>query len=109
MGRALIMGGERFEAPIRSNADNGQQWSGDMDAMHRLLDATQPKKVSDAGDVYNAVSVKFKDVAGALRVQASALAGVWKGDDAEAALKELDKLQRSAESIYMNRDRKSVV
>ncbi|WP_148767467.1 WXG100 family type VII secretion target [Actinomadura decatromicini] len=94
------MGEERFHAPIRSNTDNGQQWSGDMDAMHQLFEGTNPERVIKAGHVYRNVSNRFGSMAGVLRSQSSALAAVWKGDDAEAAIKQMRKLQQSAENIY---------
>ncbi|TYB40886.1 WXG100 family type VII secretion target [Actinomadura chibensis] len=94
------MGDERFQVPIRSNTDNGQQWSGDMDAMHQLFAGINPERVIKAGRVFRNVSNRFESIAGALRTQSSALAAVWNGDDADATITQMRKLQRSAENIY---------
>ncbi|WP_205717778.1 WXG100 family type VII secretion target [Actinomadura soli] len=101
------MADKRHRAPIRSNTDNGQQWSGDMDAMNRLFAGTNPERVIKAGPVYGGVASKFEEAAGTLRAQISALTGVWKGDDAEATVKQMRRLQASAENIRQVADQAS--
>ncbi len=99
------MGDTRHEAPIRSNSDNGQEWSGDMDAMNQLFAGTNPDRVIKAGKVYSGAAAKFANAVGVLRSQTSALAGVWKGDDADATVKQMKRLQESAQNLHQVSDK----
>ncbi|WP_165969139.1 hypothetical protein [Actinomadura sp. KC06] len=93
------MGDKQHDQPIRATTDNGQEWSGDMDAMNRLLESINSERVIKAGSVYKGTAAKFEGAAGDLGAQISALARVWKGDDAEATIRQLQKLQKSAEVL----------
>ncbi|POM26829.1 hypothetical protein BTM25_12370 [Actinomadura rubteroloni] len=85
--------------PIRRNCMAPQPFKGGMDEMKQILQATDPRAVTRAGQTYNAAASKFNDAAGVLRAQASALKAVWKGDDAEAAIEQMGRLQTSATNL----------
>ncbi|MBO2454318.1 hypothetical protein J4573_45035 [Actinomadura barringtoniae] len=74
-------------------------WDGDMDAMNGILDACQPGKVKEAANNYTAAGDKFKNAAGVLGAQMTALSGVWKGDDADATIEQMRNLQTSASGL----------
>ncbi|TDD80498.1 hypothetical protein E1293_20515, partial [Actinomadura darangshiensis] len=88
-----------FTGTIRSQVGGSAEWDGGMDEMNQILDGINPSKVSKAGTTYEAAAKKFQHVAGILRSQSSALAGVWKGDDADATVKQMGKLEKSATNM----------
>ncbi|QFG22081.1 WXG100 family type VII secretion target [Actinomadura sp. WMMB 499] len=93
------MGNTPHQEPIRSNMDSPVEWDGGIDEMNQILDAMDPGRVEGAGNAYNGAASKFESAARVLRTQMSALANVWKGDDADATIEQMEYLQGSAESM----------
>ncbi|TDD32528.1 WXG100 family type VII secretion target [Actinomadura sp. KC06] len=90
------MGHTKHDEPIRSNQDSPTEWDGGIDEMNQILNATDPQKVMDAGTHYTAAAQKFQNAAGILRREKAALAGVWKGEDADATTEQMERLHQSA-------------
>ncbi|WP_192809731.1 WXG100 family type VII secretion target [Actinomadura rudentiformis] len=67
--------------------------------MKQILESMQPAKVKDAGAAYTAAAAKFETTAGLLRSRADALAKVWKGEDAAAAQKQMQRLNATAKEL----------
>jgi len=89
----------RHDEQIRMSPQGSTDWDGDMDAMNGILDACQPGKVKEAAQNYSAAGTKFQNAAGVLNAQMSALAGVWKGDDADATIEQMRSLKTSATGL----------
>ncbi|WP_019632910.1 WXG100 family type VII secretion target [Actinomadura atramentaria] len=70
-----------------------------MDEMNRILDSTDPQSVITAGKTYQSAAKKLNEAAAVLRTQAKNLESVWKGDDADEAVKQMGRLQTSAASM----------
>ncbi|TDC66582.1 hypothetical protein E1200_16530 [Actinomadura sp. GC306] len=98
------MGYTQHDEPIRSHQNSPTDWDGGIDQMNDILDATNPQRVIDAGGYYASAAQKFQHAVGILRAQKSALAGVWKGEDAEATIKQLGRLETSAEGLRQASD-----
>ncbi|TMQ97807.1 WXG100 family type VII secretion target [Actinomadura soli] len=91
-----LMGNTKHDEPIRSNQDSPTDWDGGIDEMNRILNATDPNKVIEAGKHYTAAAQRFQNAAGILRKEKAALASVWKGEDADATTKQMERLEQSA-------------
>jgi hypothetical protein len=84
---------------IRATSIQPEPWEGSMADMDRILSATQPTAVDDAGDAYIEAAKKFAATAEKLRKHAGTLANVWKGKDADAAQKQMQRLHATSREM----------
>ncbi|MFI6514802.1 WXG100 family type VII secretion target [Spirillospora sp. NPDC050679] len=85
---------------IRYGSIAPASFEGGMDEMNRILDSLDPQTISGAGQAYTAASEKFSSAASALRTYASQLSAIWEGDDADAAIKQMGRLQSTATNLH---------
>ncbi|MFP3965585.1 hypothetical protein SMC26_24975, partial [Actinomadura fulvescens] len=85
--------------PLRVEASPPGEWDGGLDEMKQILENLQPGKVKEAGAAYTAAAAKFETTAGLLRSRADALSKVWKGEDAAAAQKQMQRLNATAKEM----------
>ena len=76
-----------------------QVWDNAIDEMNQILDALQPEKVASAGKKYNAVAARMNTTIDDLYKNAQTLSEHWGGDDADAAMKQMQKMYTQAQQI----------
>ena len=86
-----MSGAERISAPLHAGAPrNVVRYPADQ--IEQWARATQPEKVAATGGAYADISDRFADSIGVLYEAAEALAGVWKGATAKAALAQMQQM-----------------
>lgn len=76
-----------------------QVWDNAIDEMNQILDALQPEAVSTAGGKYNDVATRMNGTISDLYNHAQTLSDNWGGDDADGAMKQMQKMYDQAQSI----------
>ncbi|MFI0450863.1 WXG100 family type VII secretion target [Actinomadura sp. 6N118] len=85
--------------PLRVEATPPGEWDGGLDEMKQILQNMQPQRVKEAGTAYTNAAAKFETTAGLLRSRADALSKVWKGEDAAAAQKQMQRLNATSKEM----------
>lgn len=85
---------------IRWGASSPKPFDGGMKEMKAALQHVDHEKVANAGISYTKAAVKLREAAELLHDKQDALRDAWEGDDADAAIKQMKKLQFTAENLY---------
>ncbi|WP_155884579.1 WXG100 family type VII secretion target [Actinomadura flavalba] len=84
---------------IRTGSIDASPFRGGMDEMNQALDSAQPDLVTKGGKTYNDAATLLGTTAGILRSSARQLEQIWKGEDADAAVKQMGRLERTAKDM----------
>jgi uncharacterized protein YukE len=76
-----------------------QVWDNAIDEMNQILDALQPEAVDKAGTKYSAVATRMNTTISDLYKHAQTLSEHWGGDDADGAMKNMQKMYNQAQQI----------
>ncbi len=74
-------------------------WDDKIDAMNQILDAIQPDQVETASKRYGAVATRMSKTVDDLYKHAQTLSEHWGGDDADKAMKQMQKMYTQAQQI----------
>src|SRR5690348_1649836 len=72
--------------------------------MNQILDAMQPEAVDAAGQKYKAVAGRMNTTISDLYKHAQTLSEHWGGDDADGAMKNMQKMYNQAQQIQSTSD-----
>ncbi len=79
-------------------------WDDKIDAMNKILDAIQPESVDTASKKYGAVASRMSRTVEDLYKHAQTLSEHWGGDDADKAMKQMQKMYTQAQQIQSTSD-----
>lgn len=81
-----------------------QVWDNAIDEMNQILDGLQPEPVGKAGTKYSAVATRMNTTITDLYKHAQTLSEHWGGDDADGAMKQMQKMYNQAQQIQSTSD-----
>jgi uncharacterized protein YukE len=79
----------------------------DMKHLKHIVDAMQPEQVEAASGVYGAIANRVESTMRMLHSQAQRLTENWAGEDAKAAMQQMQKAYSAAQEIYQTSDQTS--
>jgi hypothetical protein len=75
-------------------------WEDQFDKLKALVDSMNPGAVETGGNTYNRVSTRMYDTMELIYAQSRRMSEAWGGEDARAAMDQMNKAYRQAREIY---------